>query len=170
MIEIVSIFLGAVLAWLSTLYFQYRLELAQQKRLLTVIFGELLNIRRHYAYAGSELPDRFETRSDWLPLEMSVYGDLSFNKDDLSRLGFLQDRDIADLIQLSLKIRNTDLCVEMLLEQLREKKGEFLDVEYLRNRMDYVSGVVDRIIIAISQRNYKLHNVMPDIDELNHEI
>lgn len=167
---VVTILLGAALAWLSTFYFQYQKDRGEQKRLLTVIFGELLNIRRHYAYSSNEVPTAITARDEMLPVEMSTYGDLSFTKSDLTRLGFLNNQDIADLIQLSLKIRNTDLALKHALDHFSSDMNTPFDMQYAKSRMRYVSSVVDRIIKALVERNPNLKDITPDIEELDHTL
>jgi len=165
-----TILLGAALAWLSTSYFQYQKDRGEQKRLLTVIFGELLNIRRHYAYSSAEVPPVIHVQSDKITVEMSMYGELTFTKSDLTRLGFLTNQDIADLIQLSLKIRNTDIALKYALEHFSSDPETPFDMTYAKNRMSYVSSVVDRIIKALVARNSNLKDITPEIRELDHDL
>lgn len=165
---VVTILLGAALAWLSTSYFQYQKDRGEQKRLLTVIFGELLKIRRHYAYSSNDVPASMTERGDMLPVEMSMYGDLLFTKSDLTRLGFLTNQDVADLIQLSLKIRNTDLALKHALDHFSSDMKTPFDMKAAKIRMRYVSSVVDRIIKVLVERNPNLNNITPDIEKLDH--
>ncbi len=166
LIAVIGIFLGAVLAWASTFYFQHRKERAVQKRLLTVLFGELLNIRQHYLFAFGEIPISVSSRKDILALKMSLYGNLAFSKNDISNLGFLNDQDITDLMQLNLKIRNTDNSIEFALDGFPNIETTEMHIESemtnIKYRIKYVQVVSERVTQAIVKRHPELLKLLPE--------
>lgn len=163
-LAISGILLGAALAWASTFYFQWRQKQLEQRQLLTVLFGELLNIRQHYYFASSELPRGLSAKADVLALKMSRYGALAFSGSDLSHLGFLNDDDIRDLMQLALVIRNTDYSIDLAVD--RDDDEEDADLSGIKRRMMYAMAVTEQLIEAIADRNPRLKSIMPR--ELKH--
>ena len=165
LLAISGILLGALLTWASTFYFQTRKEKADQKRLLTVLFGELLNIRQHYTFAYNELPSTISSQADLLSLKMSRYGPLAFSGSDLAHLGFLSNEDVRDLMQLSLVVRNTDYSIDIALEDIAKAESDFArskeELTATHRRMKYALAVTERLITAIAQRNSHLKSILP---------
>ena len=165
LIPLMSIFFGAFLTWSGTYFFQRRSQIFEQKRLLSVLFGELLNIRQHYFYASAELPSSITSRRSVLALKMALYGKFAIEGKDLPSLGFLTDKDIAEIMQLMLKVRNTDFSIELSLEY-SDKRGrpiEFTaaDQAIIKRRMSYVIDVVEALILGIAKRNPPLRKLVP---------
>lgn len=158
-LAISGILLGAALTWVSTFYFQWRRERSEHRRLLTVLFGELLNIRQHYFFASSELPSGLSSKADVLALKMSRYGALAFSGSDLSHLGFLRDDDIRDLMQLALVVRNTDYSIDLALDGHGEDDA---DLSGVQRRMTHAMAVTEHLIEAIAYRNPRLQSIVPE--------
>lgn len=156
-----GILLGAALAWASTFYFHLRRDRLEQRRLLSVLFGELLNLQQHYSFASSELPDGLSSRADILALKMSRYGPLAFSGHDLSHLGFLTDEDIRDLMQLALVVRNTDYSIELALDGYGESEAVDYDLSGIGRRMAYALAVTNQLIRGLGDRNPRLRSIAP---------
>lgn len=158
--SIASVILGAILAWASTVHFQTRSKRSEERRLLTVLFGELLNLKRHYFYAFDELPTELGSKAEILSLKMSRYGPLAVSGSDLSHLGFVRETDIRDLMQLALVVRNTDYAIELALEDYSSETQNKDNIEGIRRRMKFTASVVDRLIHSISSSHPNLKKII----------
>jgi hypothetical protein len=57
---------AAISTWATTIYFQRSKDRSEQKRLLAVLYGDVLNMRQHYGIADIELPDQISSERDRL--------------------------------------------------------------------------------------------------------
>lgn len=158
--SIAGIILGAILAWASTIYFQARNKRSEQRRLLTVLFGELLNLKQHYYFALNEIPAKLGSKKEILSLKMSRYGPLAVSGRDLSHLGFIRETDIRDLMQLALVVRNTDYAIELALEDYSSETQNKDNIEGIRRRVEFTQSVVEGLIDSISSSHPNLKEVM----------
>ena len=157
---IVGVFLGAVLASASNFGFKSWELRSHQRSLTTVLVGELINIRQHYFYVENELPESLSSIPDAIALKMSRYDKLVFSGKDIADLGFLTDNDITDLMQLSLRVRNTDLYIDALLrEHERGQKGFQTELKKLKDRVGHVRRWNSEIGGAIVSRNPNLRKL-----------
>ena len=165
-VSIAAVVLGAILTWSGTVYFHRHKVKSDQRRRLSVLFGELLNIHLHYEIAASELPDSLSSRIDVLRLKMSEYGEVSYTGKALAELNLLDAQTVMQLMQLILKIRNTDYAIKLIFDQHGSENGfpeyERADKEILESRMRYVVNVTNGVLFQLSE-NY------PELKKLIHE-
>jgi len=110
---------GGAVAWLIEFWRRRR----DSASLLRALYAELLHIREHYGYAVSELPaTTLQEASDPVVWRCSLiwakYGDVGFVK-EFQRYGFVDATEIQFLLQISLRRRNTDNLLDLLLEKPR---------------------------------------------------
>jgi hypothetical protein len=112
----VTVVLAAVLGYLFSQASERRKTKSEQQRMLSIVFGELRNISRHYAGAARRMPLSIDA-FDRLELKMMKYGSLNMLTGNLQHIGFLTNQQIADILSLSLAIRNNDTQVDAFLEK-----------------------------------------------------
>ena len=157
LLPILVTLLAAVLA-----YWRYTVEIGHQRdALLNALFGELGNLLEHYTYANSELPTagspELTKRLRW-----SAYGELYFTK-DLSRYGFLDAGDIQELLQLGLRVRNTDHLCRMYLASLEtpgQESPSQADLDTLKRRMRYAINSANGLLTVLVDKKPKLQQTL----------
>ena len=158
---------ACVAAWLG-----YKRYLQEQKHkqdaLLNALFGELANMYEHYTYALYELPE-VSTPPNLLKRRFlwSKYGDVRSAR-DVSEYGFLQAGDIRLLLQLTLRVRNTDLYLDSLLSELPRISSSSLGS--LGGRMEYaiitIREVLERLVSTRPQLEEILKSLEHDLPDL----
>lgn len=143
----------AAIAALGTFMWQRRRDV---ETLRNALFAELRHIRQHYGYAGPELPPLQRKRELEKRLKWSKFGEVSTVK-DLGRYAILGAKEMQLLLQISLRIRNTDQLLDMLLEDPAAVTD--VDLEELLARMEYVRGAADTLIEHIRQQDSRLSSV-----------
>lgn len=159
LLAVIAAVLGATLTWLSTVYFQTRKDRSEQRRMLAVLFGELLNILQHYRFSSVELPSKFKSENDRLTAKFVKYGPLVFSGKEIAHIGFLSNQDIMDFMQLSLVIRNTDMAVDSILMGNSEDNVD--NLSRIRERMMYAIDLSQSLISEIGKRNENLKTLTP---------
>ncbi len=167
--QIVPALIGAASALLVTLvaawvgYRRYLHERAHdQETLLNALFGELANIYEHYTYAAHELPtDTSDAKELRLRLQWSMYGGLQSTQ-QVSRYGFLNAADIRLLLQLGLRIRNSDRFLELLLADLSAVKRH--DLSSATVRMRYVINTTHQLIHRLVSKRPRLQKILLEIE------
>ena len=141
-------------------------RMKDKRTLQNALFAELRHIRQHYRYAGPELPARgtcvyFAAHSSRNPelkkrLKWSKLGELITVK-DLSRYAILGPAEMQLLLQISLRIRNTDLLIDMLLASPSTITDE--DLDEVRDRMEYGRESANKLIAYMERQNSRLSSI-----------
>lgn len=146
--QIVPALIGAASALLVTLvaawvgYRRYLHERAHdQETLLNALFGEAKELR--------------------LRLQWSMYGGLQSTQ-QVSRYGFLNAADIRLLLQLGLRIRNSDRFLELLLADLSAVKRH--DLSSATVRMRYVINTTHQLIHRLVSKRPRLQKILLEIE------
>ena len=148
-------FFGALIAAsvaLGTFTWQ---RMKDKKALRNALFAELRHIRQHYGYAGPELPT---SRNPELKkrLKWSKVGELITAK-DLGRYASLGTAEMQLLLQISFRIRNTDLLIDMLLAEPSTVSDE--DLDELRNRMEFGRRSANKLIAYMERQDPRLSSI-----------
>ena len=125
----------------------------EKETLRHALFAELRHIRQHYGSAGPELPSLPLHRELEKRLKWSKYGDVSSVK-NLGRFAILGAKEMQLLLQISLRIRNTDAFIDMLIPDLKSMTDS--DLSELVQRMKYVSQSANALISYMEQADRKL--------------
>jgi predicted nuclease with TOPRIM domain len=149
-------------------YWRYRKELAEIRTvLINALFGELANLYEHYSYALNELPrsnsdiGELKKRFKW-----SKYGELHSTR-EISRLGFLSVTDIQLLLQLGLRIRNTDQLLDILSESIIAEGSNSVtanDLSSVAGRMKYIIRTTQQLMRGLIKKNPDLEEIMKEIE------
>jgi len=130
----------------------------EQKTLLNALAGELANLHEHYTYASRELPpDATDLQEIRLRLQWSIYGPLHSSQ-DVSRYGFLTVEDIGLLLQLSLRIRNTDILLQLMLEDPSNITPE--EIDYAADRMEYAIRTTGELLRRLERNHPRLKTIL----------
>ncbi len=135
---------GGIVAWLIEFWRRRR----DSASLLRTLYAELLHIREHYGYAVKELPaTTLEAADDPVAWRCSLiwakYGELG-SVSDFQRYGFVDAQEIQFLLQISLRIRNTDSLLDLLLENPGDVT--ISHIRRLAARMLYVIRSTDQLL------------------------
>ena len=88
---------------------------SERRRLaMNALFAELAHVTRHYAISAAELYNPANTESVIRRLRWAKYGAVS-GSSNLKELAILGPQQMAEFLQLSFVIRNTDILVDELL-------------------------------------------------------
>lgn len=118
---------GAALAILSRSIQDLLNERREQNKLMSLVRGELLNIQRHCTVVKREVEKlnysegESTQRLKWLKRK---HGELSFIKDNLVKLGFLNENMVKEFLQLALFIRNNDLEIDEIISCIDKSTGD----------------------------------------------
>ena len=141
---------GGTAAWIIE-YWRRRRDSAG---LLNILFAELRNIQEHYRYAAGELPK--DATGDQLALRTALawakYGDVVSMK-SLQSLGFIGTCEVQLLLQIALRIRNTDTLLALLLDDLALAGPERMSL--LHERSDYIHESVITLLESLLHKNPK---------------
>ena len=138
---------------LGTFIWQRRKD---KKTLRNALFAELRHIRQHYGYAGPELRRDCKTPKLTKRLKWAKLGEVITVK-DLSRYAILGAGEMQQLLQISLRVRNTDLLIDMLLGNVATIADE--DVDEVCERMDYVVRSVNKLITYMEHKDSSLASI-----------
>jgi hypothetical protein len=135
-----------------------------QRRLSAALFGELLNLQRHSSVSARLLPDVARGADALLALRKSQYLSLAFFKENISRLGFLKDAEIKELMQLSLKVRNDDIHLSWAIEQVQQ--GDEVQLQEIRKRLQNTAARAEALLKALAGNNRRLRRLATDDESL----
>ncbi len=149
-----------IAAWLG--YRQYRKQKTHREAgLVSALFGELANMLEHYTYAEVELPrDPADTAELKKRLLWSKFGALTCAQ-NFTQFGFLAARDIRLLLQINLRVRNTDTLCDHFLDQLSNTSSG--DLEGLRNRMRYVVESTQELMRSVADQSEDLEGIYSEV-------
>ena len=136
---------------------KYLKEKNDKKELLVnVVFGDLTNILEHYIYAKNEIYLLQESEQEkTIRLRFSQFGKM-VSLEKLDGLGNLSTNEIRELLQLNLRIRNTDLILQDMLDT--NKKILDSDIARLKSRMSYCAKTALNLLESISKQRKELKN------------
>lgn len=150
--KILATLIAVILAaWF--VYKKYLKENNDKKELIVnAVFGDLTNVIEHYTYARNEIHLVLLSEQEKnIRLRYSQFGSLR-SIEKIDQLGNLSSLQIRLILQLDLRIRNTDL---LLNDLLNNNNLTNTDIERLKNRMDYciftANEIVDSIVINRSE-------------------
>ena len=89
----------------------------KNKQMLNVLYGELLNIERHYAYVSNVKFENSPQPSEKIKMTMAKFGEVEVIENKLEEISFLSPSQIASLLQLALFIRNNDTVIDIVIGQ-----------------------------------------------------
>lgn len=115
---LVGVIVGGVIGIVGSYATARSSRILNQRQLKAALIGELMNIRFHYAAASEEWPKYLNGNYSIIGMRMAKYGSLKFFEDNIDKLGFLSERQIASIMQLSFYIRNNDLQISFLLDEI----------------------------------------------------
>jgi hypothetical protein len=130
-------------------------RLKDTKTLRHALYAELRHIRQHYGFAGPGLlgPESAEIKKQ---LKFGKFGELLTVK-DLSRYAILGPAEMQLLLQISFRIRNTDLLIDILLADASCPSRR--DLDELRDRMKYVRDSANELIEYIERQDSGLRSI-----------
>ena len=140
----------AALAAFGTILWQH---FKDKEALRHALFAELRHIRQHYGYAIAELPSTVDTDPPDIELKWSKYGEVQSAK-ELAKFAILGANQMQLLLQISLRIRNTDIYIDHLLGRLSPINSR--DIIQLRERMDYIRSSADKLVEFIRKKDSSL--------------
>jgi hypothetical protein len=161
---------GALLGAFSKVVQEVIIERRRERKLTTVLCGELLNIKRHYSIVQLELDQITQDArlgekeiSGAVNWEKRKYGTMGLIGKDLYSFGFVLRYSIDDFLQLSLYVRNNDLEISNVIEMI--KAGSYVkecptaslarfnvQVAHLRERMVLAIKLCDRLLRIYEDR------------------
>lgn len=143
------VFIGA---WFA--FKRYLKEKKDEKELIVnAVFGDLTNVIQHYVYAERELHLLLKSESEkMIRLRFSQFGKM-MSIENLNQLGNLSAMEIREILQLNLRIRNTDLILEDL--QKNDKISDF-DIQRLKMRMELCKNTANSLIESITMNRKEL--------------
>jgi uncharacterized protein YneF (UPF0154 family) len=153
---------GVVLtAWFALKKYQKELN-DKREVIVNAVFGDLANVIEHYTYAKNEIILLLSSENEKvIRLKFSQFGALK-SVEKVQELGNLTPKQIRLLLQINLRIRNTDLLLESLLNISLTKK----EVEQLNQRMNYCINTASEIIGDIVSTRKKLRNEWKEIQRI----
>jgi hypothetical protein len=133
----------------------------EQEALLSALFGELANLYEHCIYVAYELPSA-DSDPNLLKrrLQWGKYGSFRF-ANDVTRYGFLNASDIRLLLQLSLRVRNTDQLFDLFLVDLTKVTQG--DLSYSVQRLKYTIATAEGLMSRLVERRPKLASIVDSI-------
>lgn len=134
-------------AWLA--YRRYLKERSDNRDLIVnAIFGDLANLVEHYTYASNELDLALgSTEEKNTRIRMSQFGTLR-SIDKIELLGNLSTTQIRELLQINLRVRNTDQILEDLLKIDKLTSSE---LERVKVRMSYCISSSAELLESIAK-------------------
>ena len=149
---IIAAIIAAIVA-LGTFIWQRKRDV---ETLRNSLFAELRHIRQHYGFAGPEVPSLNQRRELEKRLKWSKFGEVTTVK-DLSRYAILGAKEMQLLLQISLRIRNTDQLIDMLLEDPASITDA--DLGELLSRMDYLRASSGALIEYMQHQDRRLASI-----------
>jgi hypothetical protein len=147
-------------AWVAVRHYQ-REQAHHEEKLLNALFGELANILEHYAYAVNELPlSADDPHTLRMRLQWSRFGNLR-STEEIDKYGFLKAGDIRLLLQLNLRIRNTDLLLDSMVSDL--STATELGLKAIRERMRYAIATSTALLKQLVAAQPVLAEVLSEI-------
>lgn len=131
----------------------------EQETLLNALFGEMANVCEHYMYVGAEA-GRYAQDELVLRLKLAHYGDV-FALEELSRYGFLDAADLRLLLQLSLRIRNSDTTLDHLIKSA--KAGKQVDHQKICERADLVVATANHLMKILVSKRRRLRKIYANL-------
>jgi Tfp pilus assembly protein PilE len=159
-----STFAGAVLAAIITAvfavviaYIQYRNQIKERKKAVTAaLFAELAHIDRHYRYSAYEISQSAPPHPVIRRLAWSKYGVMAANS-NLKDNAILGAQQMAEVLQLSLVIRNTDLYLDELLSNSMAPTQDELNL--LVARMESVAVHANALVRYILAKDHSFEPI-----------
>jgi hypothetical protein len=144
---------GATLAIISKVLQDRFADRREQWKLVSLVRGELINIRRHCEVVENEVS--YDDIID-IELERNIvwqkrkHGDLSFIKSNISKPGFIEEATVADFLQLALYIRNNDIEIDGIIDYVGTRGGDAKDftkvLSRIKNRMNLAVGLSSALL------------------------
>lgn len=159
LLSFLPVFVTLVAAALA--YWRYTVERRHKQRaFVNSLFGELGSLLEHYTYASAELVSD-EVKIIKRRLAWSKYERLQF-ADDVSRFGFLSASEIQKLLQLYLRVRNSDLLCSALLAEIQETNNipAGKELSELRGKMSYIKSTARVLLKALVEKEPKLKSTL----------
>lgn len=129
-------------------YWQYRRQSNDQRETtVRAVFGDLANAFEHYTYSRYEVPRSKDLEELLIRLRWSQFGEVKSAK-GIEKLGNLRAGEIRLLLQLVLRIRNTDQMLDHFLSQERPLTSGELDMT--RERMTYCLRTAFQVMHSIA--------------------
>jgi len=122
----------------------------KNRQMLNVIYGELLNIERHYAYVSNVNFENSSQPSEKMKMTMAKFGACEVIENKLEEISFLSPSQIASLLQLALFIRNNDTVIDMTIGQCGN--GDNVDLEKINRRSKTTSTWTSKIMKSIEDK------------------
>jgi len=143
-------------------YWRYRIEQNDKRETaVAFIFDELLNIYEHYTYVAYETSNNLFNADDHvLYMRMSKAGPLS-SATATSELGNLSAEQINELLQLNVRIRNTDLILDRAIESDKKLTKEMK--ETILDRTILCKTTAENLINSISESREKLGHMFVEL-------
>ena len=150
---IIPVFLVILGAWLALR--KYSKEKNDKKELIVnVVYGDLANIWKHYYFSKNELHLLLVSDEEKLiRLRFFQFGQM-LSLEKLDQLGNLSAYEIRELLQLNLRIRNTDLILQDMFDG--DTKINKPEIHRLKSRMELCSYSAYNLMASISKYRNEL--------------
>ncbi len=154
----------ALAAWFA--FKKYLKENIDKKELMVnAVFGDLANIVEHYTYAKNEIAlAMISEREKKIRLKFSKFGTLK-SLEKIDQLGNLSTHQIRLILQLNLRIRNTDLLLDYFSES--QTLLNETEIEQIKTRMHFCIYTAIEIIESIYQDR---ENLKTEWIKINHKL
>ena len=129
--------IAAVVAAIIAVYQFWQHVNDRRKTALAALFAELAHIERHYEFSSAELRRRTPPHPPKRRLLWSKYGTVA-GSSNLKENAILGPQQMAEVLQISLVIRNTDTLIDEILAQGQEPSQD--DLNIVADRMMAVAG------------------------------
>lgn len=141
LVPIIAAAFGALAGGAVSFFLELWRRGRDSKALFNSVLGELLHMQQHYNYAGNSLSGvSADTEVAHLRsvLEWSKYGETA-SANDFQRLGILPEELVKELLQQSFRVRNADVLIDTLVDNIESVSEADLDALRTRLRKLYIS-------------------------------
>jgi len=126
----------------------------KQRQMLSVIYGELQNVIRHYEYIASVDFRSSPSAAEKIKLTMAKYGSSKIITSHLEEIAFLSSDQIASLLQLAMYIRNNDMIIDTIImccDRLESDHGalEDIDLKKINSRANRTKDWATQIVNSL---------------------
>jgi hypothetical protein len=163
-ITVPGLFLGAGIAissaFLTVLSRHFQDHLAdrrEQRKTLSLVRGEVANIKRHCEIVRSEVLRISNQNGDFgtiLSWRKKKHGSLLYLSNNIARLGFVSEGSVVIVFEITMVIRNNDMEIDeiiRLIESGKLSERPILEdaVSRMLHRMDKAADLCDRLLSGL---------------------
>lgn len=146
--------IGAIIAFFGNRLLEDYRKKNNEKILMNSLFGELLHVFQHFNYSTDKIKEKGLTPDEIKYIKkvllFTKYGKFISGK-HFDRYGFLSEVEIKNLLQLSLRIRNSDYLIDLILDKSNTLTPE--QYNEIAERANFICKSTQHLLSYIISKN-----------------